>query len=124
MQKKYRLLKKGDFDKVFKSRNRIKTTNLVFYYLPNCLGRENLNNVKIGIVIPKKKWKKAKDRNYLKRIFWAANAHNNLDNLPKTLSVFLYTDFFYSQYKFKKVNFEKLNREIKQIYSIFSKRCF
>ncbi|KMZ96242.1 ribonuclease P [Plasmodium vivax North Korean] len=68
MKKRYRLLKKNEFEKVFQKNIRIRTKNLVLLFLPTRLVGESLKNIKIGIVIPKKRLKKSVDRNYLKRI--------------------------------------------------------
>ncbi|AHC40069.1 ribonuclease P [Mycoplasma ovis str. Michigan] len=123
MKKKYRLLKKKEFETVFNNRSRIKTQNLIFYYSNNLDSFKNLKNIKIGVIIPKKKWKKAVDRNYLKRVIWALNSFYQLDKFPKTFSIFLFTHWFHSNYKGRKVNFEGLKKEIDKIYSIFLSRC-
>ncbi|RAO95279.1 ribonuclease P protein component [Mycoplasma wenyonii] len=123
MKKKYRLLKKKEFEKVFNDRSRIKTQNLIFLYVSNLASLNQLKNIKIGIIVPKKKWKKAVDRNYLKRVIWALNSSYQLDKFPKTLSIFLFTNLFHSNYKGRKVNFQELKKEIEKIYSIFLSKC-
>lgn len=123
MKKKYRLLKKKEFEKVFNDRARIKTQNLIFLYVSNLASLNQLKNIKIGVIVPKKKWKKAVDRNYLKRVIWALNSSYQLDKFPKTLSIFLFTNLFHSNYKGRKVNFQELKKEIEKIYSIFLSRC-
>ena len=123
MKKKYRLLKKKEFETVFNNRSRIKTQNLIFYYVANLTSLTKLKNIKIGVIIPKKKWKRAVDRNYLKRVIWSLNSSYQLDKFPKTLSIFLFTNFFHSNYKGRKVNFQELKKEIEKIYSIFLSRC-
>ncbi len=111
MKKKYRLLKKKEFEKVFNDRARIKTQNLIFLYVSNLASLNQLKNIKIGVIVPKKKWKKAVDRNYLKRVIWALNSSYQLDKFPKTLSIFLFTNLFHSNYKGRKVNFQELKKE-------------
>ncbi|AGX89345.1 ribonuclease P protein component [Mycoplasma parvum] len=124
MKKKYRLRKITEFKEVLRKGKSIKTSNLIFIYLPKQINKENSkNNIKIGIIIPKKKCKKAVDRNYLKRVIWAIHSNIQLNNLPSCFSIFLYTSYFYSRYQYKKIDFLAIEKDIKKIYSILLKKC-
>ncbi|AFO52504.1 ribonuclease P [Candidatus Mycoplasma haematolamae str. Purdue] len=123
MKKKFRLLKKSEFEAVFKGKERIKTPNLIFYYLPTSVGRQVTENIKIGVIVPKKKWKRAVVRNYLKRVIWSLHSRYSLEGFPKTLAIILFSNFFHENYRGGKVNYEELQREIEKIYSVFLRRC-
>ncbi|CBZ40094.1 Ribonuclease P [Mycoplasma suis KI3806] len=126
MKKKYRLRKRSDFDEIFEKGKSIKTSNLIFLYIPEKSGNKekNQNSLRIGVRVPKKKCKRAVDRNYLKRVIWATHSKLNLEELPPNSSIFLYTSFFLSKFsKVKKINFLDLERDVKKIYNTLSKRC-
>lgn len=111
MKKKYRLLKKSDFSSVLNNRKKIFSKNFV------CIWKKdsNIENIKIGIIIPKKKCKKSVDRNYLKRIFWYLHNQQKLE-LPNVKCVFFYNKCFFDNYYKKIFLVKELNDEIKKIY--------
>lgn len=63
LPKKYRLISKLDFDKVFKRGKAVKGSFLFVKWIGNELGFP-----RFGLVVPKKIYSKAVDRNRLKRV--------------------------------------------------------
>lgn len=64
LPRKFRLTKKSDFQKVFKTGKKFSGR----YYLLSVLFDENLANPKVGIVVSNKISKKAVERNRIKRL--------------------------------------------------------
>ncbi len=62
MNKQLRLLKKKDFDLVFKAKSKVASKDFIIYRKPN-----NLGHARIGISISKKSFRLAVDRNLIKR---------------------------------------------------------
>ena len=63
LPKKYRLVRKGDFDKVYKRGNKFRITCLLVAY-----SRSKYEASRLGFVVSKKVSKQATRRNYLKRV--------------------------------------------------------
>ncbi|OAL10273.1 ribonuclease P protein component [Candidatus Mycoplasma haematobovis] len=111
MQKKYRLLKNKDFKSILSKGNKIFSKNLVCYYRKD----KELLNIKIGVIIPKKKIKSSPRRKYLKRLFWALNTKNSIIYLPKIKCVFFYRNSFFEDFLRKDISFEKIKEEFLNI---------
>ncbi|WP_391591846.1 Ribonuclease P protein component [[Mycoplasma] cavipharyngis] len=64
MKRKFRILKKKDFQATLKTKNqKIYTNNFVFYYQST-----KNENIKFGYIVSKKHFKKAVERNYCRRV--------------------------------------------------------
>lgn len=118
MKRRYRLLKKVDFQRVLRIGDRFYSRNFVCYYLPEF----DLINVKIGIIIPKKKCKLSNKRKYLKRLFWALNTKNQLNLFPRIKCVIMYRDFFYSRFADGDFSFSELKDEYLSLMENISKK--
>ncbi|CBY93552.1 ribonuclease P protein component [Mycoplasma haemofelis str. Langford 1] len=104
MKKKYRLLKRPDFEKTLKRGTKVSSSNFICYYLKDLSSL----NIRIGIIIPKKKCKSSPNRKYLKRLFWAFSREENLNFFPKVKCVFFYRSEFLQNFSKKRVNFEEM----------------
>lgn len=58
-----RLIKKSEFDEVFKKGSRVASAHFLFFYLKN-----NLHYARLGLAISKKKIPKSHDRHRVKRL--------------------------------------------------------
>ncbi|GCE63196.1 ribonuclease P protein component [Candidatus Mycoplasma haematohominis] len=119
MKKKYRLLKSADFQTLLRRGSNAFSTHLVCYWKPDSL----ITNIKIGIIIPKKKCKLSCNRKYYKRVFWAINNKELLNACPKIKCVFFYKDVFFERFKKQEVTFADLQNEYLNLMSYLEKKA-
>lgn len=113
MQKKYRLLKNKDFKNIISKGNKVLSKSLVCYYRKD----PKILNIKIGIIIPKKRIRSSPKRKYLKRLFWALNTRDSIISLPRIKCVFFYRNSFFESFLRKDISFEKIKEEFSSIMS-------
>ncbi|MDQ0513812.1 ribonuclease P protein component [Mycoplasmoides fastidiosum] len=114
MERKYRILKKKDFQTTLKSKNqKIYSQNFVLYFLKT----EN-QNIRFGYIIPKKFFKKAVIRNYYRRVTDnCIYQFKSFDELP-TYNCVLY---FKKEFAEIKPDYKNLKKEINKILFNFIK---
>lgn len=118
MKKKYRLLKAADFQSLLRKSNSAFSTHLVCYWKIDSL----IANIKIGIIVPKKKCKLSCNRKYYKRVFWAINDGSLITQFPKIKCVFFYKDIFFEKSKKNEIKFSDLKNEYLSLMSYLERK--
>lgn len=115
MKKKYRLLKKSDFQKTLKNCKKKYFSNFFILY-----SYKNLDqNIRIGIILPKKFFKKAVQRNYYKRVIYnCIYQTQNIKELPKLNCVIYCKKNLLND----QINFKNIQSEIIKIFKILKNK--
>jgi ribonuclease P protein component len=109
--KQAKLIKTDDFSSVFNFSKRFSLKYLVMHYQPN-----NLQRVRLGLVVGKKTAKLAVSRNYMRRVlreFFRLNQHDicHVDLIIRVQKKFNKVDFFQIKQEFDTLIF-KLNQRV------------
>jgi ribonuclease P protein component len=109
--KQAKMIKTDDFSSVFNFSKRFSLKYLVMHYQPN-----NLQRVRLGLVVGKKTAKLAVSRNYMRRVlreFFRLNQHDicHVDLIIRVQKKFNKVDFFQIKQEFDTLIF-KLNQRV------------
>ena len=115
--KKEKLKSKTTIDLLFSEGNSISKFPLRLVYVEN--KEPNTEQIKMGVSVSKKYFKKAVDRNYLKRVLretYRLNKHILIDNLEKP-----YAFMFFYQTK-ERLSYQEIEEKTIQLFQKFNER--
>ena len=115
--KKEKLKSKTTIDLLFSEGNSVSKFPLRLVYVEN--KEENAEQIKMGVSVSKKYFKKAVDRNYFKRVLretYRLNKHLLIDNLEKP-----YAFMFFYQTK-ERLSYQEIEEKTIQLFQKFNER--